>query len=128
MQVLPTGTTLFTAHCAGLGTVCWTAPDGSFSVKPLGAAGCAVPVVPDCVPIVGLPPPSALGLAVRLPAGTLFGAYNAITGYYQNVRNFKDGDAKFKSIMDGTARQRAQVAFDLCGNFAKSGADALNLN
>lgn len=61
-------------------------------------------------------------------AGTLFGAYNAITGYYQNVRNFKDGDAKFKSIMDGTAKQRAQVAFDLCGNFARIGADALNLN
>ncbi len=61
-------------------------------------------------------------------AGTLFGAYNAITGYYQNVRNFKDGGAKFKSIMDGTAKQRAQVAFDLCGNFARSGADALNLN
>lgn len=61
-------------------------------------------------------------------AGTLFGAYNAITGYYQNVRNFKDGDAKFKSIMDGTAKQRAQVAFDLCTGFAKSGADALNLN
>jgi phage/plasmid-like protein (TIGR03299 family) len=60
--------------------------------------------------------------------GTVFGAYNAITGYYQNVRNFKDGDAKFKSIMDGTAKQRAQVAFDLCGNFAKNGADALNLN
>jgi phage/plasmid-like protein (TIGR03299 family) len=60
-------------------------------------------------------------------AGTLFGAYNAITGYYQNVRNFKDGDAKFKSIMDGTAKQRGQVAFDLCGDFAKSGADALNL-
>jgi phage/plasmid-like protein (TIGR03299 family) len=61
-------------------------------------------------------------------AGTLFGAYNAITGYYQNVRNFKDGDAKFKSIMDGTAKQRAQVAFGLCGNFAQSGANALNLN
>lgn len=58
-------------------------------------------------------------------AGTLFGAYNAITGYYQNVRKFKDGEAKFKSIMDGTARQRAQVAFDLCGNFARRGADAL---
>ena len=39
-------------------------------------------------------------------AGTLFGAYNAVTGYYQNVRNFKDGDAKFKSIMDGKAKQR----------------------
>ncbi len=60
-------------------------------------------------------------------AGTLFGAYNAITGYYQNVRNFKDGDAKFKSIMDGTAKQRAQVTFDLCGDFARLGADALNL-
>ncbi|WP_431199575.1 DUF932 domain-containing protein [Mucilaginibacter sp. P19] len=61
-------------------------------------------------------------------AGTLFGAYNAITGYYQNVRNFKDGDAKFKSIMDGTAKQRGQVAFDLCGQFAKNGAEALTLN
>lgn len=58
-------------------------------------------------------------------AGTLFGAYNAVTGYYQNMRSFKDGDAKFKSIMDGTARQRAQVAFDLCGNFARFGEDAL---
>jgi len=61
-------------------------------------------------------------------AGTLFGAYNAVTGYYQNVRNFKDGDAKFKSIMDGTAKQRAQIAFDLCGNFARHGVDALTLN
>jgi phage/plasmid-like protein (TIGR03299 family) len=61
-------------------------------------------------------------------AGTLFGAYNAVTGYYQNVRNFKDGDAKFKSIMDGTAKQRAQVAFDLCHNFVRHGADALRLN
>jgi phage/plasmid-like protein (TIGR03299 family) len=61
-------------------------------------------------------------------AGTLFGAYNAVTGYYQNVRSFKDGDAKFKSIMDGTAKQRAQVAFDLCQNFVRHGADALRLN
>ena len=61
-------------------------------------------------------------------AGTLFGAYNAVTGYYQNVRSFKDGDAKLKSIMNGTAKQRAQVAFDLCVGFAKNGADALNLN
>lgn len=61
-------------------------------------------------------------------AGTLFGAYNAITGYYQNVRNFKDGDAKFKSIIEGTAKQRAQVAFNLCGDFARRGVDALNLS
>ena len=30
-------------------------------------------------------------------------------------------DKKFKSIMDGTAKQRAQVAFDLCGNVARQG-------
>jgi phage/plasmid-like protein (TIGR03299 family) len=78
---------------------------------------------------------NAFGYALGNPAqqmdttaGTLFGAYNAVTGYYQNVRNFKDGDAKFKSIMDGTAKQRAQIAFDLCGNFARHGADALNFN
>lgn len=61
-------------------------------------------------------------------AGTVFGAYNAITGYFQNVRNYKDGEAKYKSIMDGTAKQRAQTAFDLCCDFAKNGADALTLN
>ena len=59
-------------------------------------------------------------------AGTVFGAYNAITGYFQNVRKFKDGEAKFTSIMDGTAKQRGQVAFDLCRNFAHHGADVLN--
>lgn len=61
-------------------------------------------------------------------AGTLFGAYNAVTGYFQNVRNYKDGEAKFTSIMGGTAQLRAQKAFDLCTSFSKSGADALKLN
>jgi len=61
-------------------------------------------------------------------AGTIFGAYNAITGYFQNVRTFKDGEAKFKSIMDGTAKLRGQTAFDLCRDFAQHGADALILN
>lgn len=61
-------------------------------------------------------------------AGTIFGAYNAITGYFQNVRKYKDDEAKFKSIMDGTGKQRAQVAFDLCQNFALYGADTLTLN
>jgi phage/plasmid-like protein (TIGR03299 family) len=60
--------------------------------------------------------------------GTLFGAYNAVTGYFQNVRNYKDDEAKFKSIMGGTAQLKAQKAFDLCTGFAKDGADALNLN
>jgi phage/plasmid-like protein (TIGR03299 family) len=61
-------------------------------------------------------------------AGTVFGAYNAVTGYFQNVRNYKDDEAKFKSIMDGTAKQRAQTAFDLCRDFAQKGADSLSFN
>jgi len=60
--------------------------------------------------------------------GTLFGAYNAVTGYFQNVRTYRDDEAKFKSIMGGTAQLKAQKAFDLCTDFAKGGAAALNLN
>ena len=58
-------------------------------------------------------------------AGTVYGAYNAITGYFQNVRTYKDGEAKFKSIMDGTAKQRGRAAFDLCRDFSRHGMDAL---
>jgi len=58
--------------------------------------------------------------------GTLFGAYNAVTGYFQNVRDYKDGEAKFKSVMYGTGFQRSQAAFDLCKDYAKSGNNALN--
>lgn len=58
--------------------------------------------------------------------GTLFGAYNAVTGYFQNVRNYKDEEVKFKNIMYGTGFQRSQTAFDLCTEFAKDGVSALN--
>ncbi|PTQ91837.1 phage/plasmid-like protein (TIGR03299 family), partial [Mucilaginibacter yixingensis] len=51
-------------------------------------------------------------------AGTVFGAYNAVTGYFQNVRKFKNGEAKLQSIMEGTGRLRAQAAFNLCAEFA----------
>ena len=61
-------------------------------------------------------------------AGTVFGAYNSVTGYFQNVRSFKSDEAKFKSIMDGTARQRAQTAFNLCRDFAVQGGEALIYN
>jgi phage/plasmid-like protein (TIGR03299 family) len=58
--------------------------------------------------------------------GTLYGAYNAVSGYYQNVRSFKDEESKFKSIMYGTGLQRSQSAFDLCSAYAKSGVSGLN--
>lgn len=61
--------------------------------------------------------------------GTVFGAYNAVTGYYQNMRNFKSDEDKMKSIyLGGTAQARAQKAFDLCTDFVKGGAAALHLN
>ncbi|MBO9676312.1 MAG: DUF945 domain-containing protein [Sphingobacteriaceae bacterium] len=61
--------------------------------------------------------------------GTLFGAYNAVTGYYQNVRNYKDGEAKLQSIvMGGTAQLKSQKAFELCSSFAKDGGEIFNLN
>lgn len=59
--------------------------------------------------------------------GTLYGAYNAVTGYFQNVRTYKDGEAKLQSIvMGGTAQNRSQKGFELCAAFAKDGVTALN--
>ena len=61
--------------------------------------------------------------------GTIFGAYNAVTGYYQNVRNYKDDEAKLQSIvMGGTAQAKAQRAFELCTAFGQDGADIFNIN
>jgi len=61
--------------------------------------------------------------------GTLFGAYNAVTGYYQNVRTYKDSEAKLQSIvMGGTAQLKSQKAFELCTSVVKDGAEILNLN
>lgn len=51
--------------------------------------------------------------------GTLFGAYNAVTGYFQSVRAYKDSEAKLKSLLlGGTAQMRTQAAFNLCKDFA----------
>ncbi|MEX6690022.1 DUF932 domain-containing protein [Danxiaibacter flavus] len=53
--------------------------------------------------------------------GTLFGAYNAVTGYFQNVRNYKDADTKMNSILcGGIAQMRRQAAFNICLFFLKN--------
>ena len=46
--------------------------------------------------------------------GTLFGAYNSITGYYQNVNSYKDSNSKLNSIMFGTGLERTKRAFEIC--------------
>jgi phage/plasmid-like protein (TIGR03299 family) len=60
--------------------------------------------------------------------GTLFGAYNAVTGYFQNVRNYKNDEAKLKSLLfNGTAQVRTQKAFSTCEDFL-TGELSGNLN
>lgn len=71
---------------------------------------------------------SAPSQSLETTKGTLFGAYNAVTGYYQNARKFKDAEAKFKSIIEGTAKQRGQSAFDLCLDLGKNNNVAFQLN
>lgn len=58
--------------------------------------------------------------------GTLFGSYNSVTGYFQNVKNYKTDEAKFNSIMSGNALGKAQATFNLCSDFARIGVNALN--
>lgn len=58
--------------------------------------------------------------------GTLYGCYNAVSGYFQNVRNYRHEESKLKSIMFGAGLQRSQTALNLCGEFAKHGNLALN--
>ena len=61
--------------------------------------------------------------------GTLFGAYNAVTGYFQNVRSYKDDEAKLKSLLyGGTAQIKTQKPFNLCRDFANNGASTFILN
>jgi phage/plasmid-like protein (TIGR03299 family) len=44
---------------------------------------------------------------------TVFGAYNAVTGYFQNVKTYKDNEVKMKSLLDGTTYNQSQNAFNL---------------
>jgi len=44
--------------------------------------------------------------------GTAWGAYNAITGYQQNVQNFKTEDIQFESIYNKTAATIRQKGFN----------------
>lgn len=60
--------------------------------------------------------------------GTVFGAYNAITGYFQNVKNFNNEETKLKSVMFGTGLKQTQAGFNLCNSFALEGKSALLMN
>lgn len=57
--------------------------------------------------------------------GTLFGAYNAVTGYFQNVKGYKDEQTKVKSILFGGGLNKSQNAFRLCAEFERIGTGSL---
>ena len=45
--------------------------------------------------------------------GTGYGVYNAMTGYFQNIKNFRNEEAKMKSIvLGGLAEKYTQRVFD----------------
>ncbi|WP_118975764.1 DUF932 domain-containing protein [Taibaiella koreensis] len=61
--------------------------------------------------------------------GTVFGAYNAVTGYFQNVCEYDNSEAKVKSILlGGNAQKRTQIAFDLCDQYTRKGNGIFQLN
>ncbi|WP_341836875.1 DUF932 domain-containing protein [Chitinophaga pollutisoli] len=60
--------------------------------------------------------------------GKLFGAYNAVTGYFQNVKKYKNAEQQFTTIMEGKGQTIGQTAFNLCAQFESEGADALFLS
>lgn len=45
--------------------------------------------------------------------GTVFGAYNAITGYLQNVKDIKNEESNLISILEGSGQDYTQKAFNL---------------
>jgi phage/plasmid-like protein (TIGR03299 family) len=51
---------------------------------------------------------------------TLYGAYNAVTGYYQNVKQWDDNESKLKSITEGRAFKAAQRAFEIALPFIQN--------
>ena len=61
--------------------------------------------------------------------GTVFGAYNAVTGYFQNVRKYKTTEDKVKSILlGGNAQIKTQNAFNICMEVSKKGEEFLQFN
>ena len=72
---------------------------------------------------------SSPGQQTETTKGTVFGAYNSVTGYFQNLRNYKNDEAKLRSLLfGGTAQLRTQKAFNLCEDFAAKGESIFRLN
>lgn len=54
--------------------------------------------------------------------GTAYGAYNAITGYFQNTKSFKTQEDKLESVLYGDVAQKTQKAFNAIQTFTYKGS------
>ena len=61
---------------------------------------------------------SGPGQLLPTAKNTLWGAYNAITGYYQNVRTFSDEDKRMRSNLYGSNYNTMHEAYRLASQFA----------
>jgi phage/plasmid-like protein (TIGR03299 family) len=52
--------------------------------------------------------------------GTLYGIFNAVTGYYSNVKEYDSEEAKFESVIFGNAALNSQKAFTFAENLILS--------
>jgi hypothetical protein len=50
---------------------------------------------------------------------TLFGAYNAVSGYYNYIKEFPTPEARFKSVQFGQGANRITEAFQLAHDMLK---------
>jgi phage/plasmid-like protein (TIGR03299 family) len=56
---------------------------------------------------------TGVGQDMETCKGTLFGAYNAVTGYFQNTKSYKDKEHKMKSLVLGTDSEMSVKALTL---------------
>lgn len=59
---------------------------------------------------------AAIGVGQQLDTtkGTLYGAFNGITGYLQNAKLYSNDTAKYDNIINGEGAKLTTSAFDLC--------------
>lgn len=55
-----------------------------------------------------------IGIGQAEYLGTLYGLYNAISGYYQNVRDYNTDSSKFNFIFMGEGQRISQLMFNKC--------------
>jgi len=54
-----------------------------------------------------------IGQDIESCKGTVFGAYNAITGYFQNVKSYDNNEDKMNDIIFGTSARKINTAYNI---------------